>query len=721
MRTIKNQTIQELVTLGYVSLEDVVVFTESKVPRPHVTLKSVDDFKIHKNLGLSARPDNDIFILDVDHLSDEGLSIFEDGVSKCFDGAKGTGAYNPKKYKHVFKVSGDKSKLTEYGQALNYGKPYGDRDVELFGVSKKAQSCKLAGTYGKKVSDCTEEDAEKIERKFQYSKVLHCFFKEEYGYRGKVDLILCTVTELCSFFDSLLARGFVKWSGVEKKTPTKGRGRPTKRKKLLDEIRCAPGGTSNDVYLKNCFQYIKECRNAGVHENECISDMESVLHERGISEKVENFKEHVREIYEREEQTTNGGKFEHHVMAREMIDDLNIVRFEKNIYFFDGNRYVSELDTLKGWMIKLKPGITIRQCKEVLHNLKCSFEVPIREHAPDNLIGFENGILDIETGEIKENSPEFFIQNIIPHKYDPDAYDEGLDKFLNDWACNDKDIRALLEECAGYLLYRSCSLKKCFFMYGEKNNGKSTFIELLQNMLGLENIATLDIKDLSDERNRAQILGKLANISDDVSGAFNPDASTFKKLVSGDFIDGRRIYESRFTFKPYAKLVFSGNEYPKMKDPTGAVKDRLIIIPFNASFPATGKNTEVREHMQTEEACEYMIKLAVSALKDRLLKNKAFTASAVVDAENKKYEKENNPILMWLDAYSEEKQVTEIEALKRESVPDLRMMYSAWCLFNGYNPVASNQFSKQISCHYPLVSTPVRMGDKTIRFFKDKQ
>ena len=94
------------------------------------------------------------------------------------------------------------------------------------------------------------------------------------------------------------------------------------------------------------------------------------------------------------------------------------------------------------------------------------------EQAPANLIAFRNGILDITTGQLQALSPDVVITNRIGFDYNPNAYDELLDKTLNKIACKDKNIRALLEEAAGYALFRRNELGKAFFLTGTGSNGK---------------------------------------------------------------------------------------------------------------------------------------------------------------------------------------------------------------------------------------------------------
>lgn len=203
------------------------------------------------------------------------------------------------------------------------------------------------------------------------------------------------------------------------------------------------------------------------------------------------------------------------------------------------------------------------------------------------MIGFNNGIYDLATGEMLDFSPDIVITNKIPWDYDAGAYSEIADKVLNKLACNDKQIRALLEECIGYCFFRRNELSKAFILTGEKANGKSTFLDMVRNVLGENNCSALDVGELDERFSVATLGGRLANIGDDISDEFlhGRSVAMFKKIVSGNEIKAEIKNDPNIHFiRPYVKLLFSANNIPRMKDKTGAVLRRLVIIPFNAKF-----------------------------------------------------------------------------------------------------------------------------------------
>ena len=101
-------------------------------------------------------------------------------------------------------------------------------------------------------------------------------------------------------------------------------------------------------------------------------------------------------------------------------------------------------------------------------------------------------------------------------------------------------------------------------------------------------------------------IGKLANIGDDISDEFIVNASVFKKLVTGNRIQVQRKGERPFEFNNHAKMLFSANNIPRIKDKTGAVLRRLLIVPFDARFSADDPDYDsaITYKLQAQEVME---------------------------------------------------------------------------------------------------------------------
>src|SRR5699024_4892885 len=154
-------------------------------------------------------------------------------------------------------------------------------------------------------------------------------------------------------------------------------------------------------------------------------------------------------------------------------------------------------------------------------------------------------------------------------------------------------------------------LGKAFILIGDKANGKSTFLSLLQAMLGSENISSLDLSELGERFKTAELFGKLANIGDDIGDEFVANPALFKKLVTGDRVNVEKKGQDPFEFNNYSKFIFSANKIPRIKDRTGAVQRRLVIIPFNASFSKDDPDFDpyIKQKLLRKSSIEYLVML----------------------------------------------------------------------------------------------------------------
>ena len=408
-----------------------------------------------------------------------------------------------------------------------------------------------------------------------------------------------------------------------------------------------------------------------------------------------------------------GNSFLFDKFARYLRSNDRIIKINGQLHVYSDGIYAPGEAEIESRMIGHIPNLSAAKRMEVLKYLN----VLIREntHAGDaNLIAFRNGIYNLETEEFEEFDPSKIVTNRINHDYNPDASYPLLDATLDKLSCNDPDVRALLEEAVGYCFYRRNELRKSFILTGDKKNGKSTYLAMVKELLGDDNTSALDLGELGDRFSGASLFGKLANIGDDIGDEFIPNPALFKKIVSGDRIKGENKGQKEFFFNPYCKLLFSANNIPRIKDKSGAVIDRLVIIPFDAKFSADDKDFDpyIKYKLITEESLEYLILLGLQGLK-RVLQNRGFTSSTKVDASLEEYRENNNPILLFF------KEISEDDVLN-ESTKKVYGKYSEFCLANTFTPLSNVEFSKQVKKHYNVDIANKSINGKKYRVFVRK-
>ena len=408
----------------------------------------------------------------------------------------------------------------------------------------------------------------------------------------------------------------------------------------------------------------------------------------------------------------DGKKFMHDAFANWMINQHHIKRINGQLHVYKDGIYSSGYRNLEYMMLKAYPQMKDAQRKEVLKYIEvmCADNTAI---ADANLIAFKNGIYNIATDKLSEFSPDVVITNQIPWNYNPSAYSEIAERTLDKMACHDSEIVQLLAECIGYCFYRRNELSVSMFLTGEKANGKSTFLQMIQDVLGVPNTSTLGLDELDERFSVATMFGKLANIGDDISDDFlhGKSIAHFKKIVSGNMVKAENKGQDPFFYKPTVKLIFSANQIPRMKDRTGAVLRRMVIIPFNATFSKDDPDYDpyIAWKLKDVAVMEYLVKIGVEGLK-RILENHSFTQSKKVDAEIKEYTEYNNPILLFLAE-------TDAEEIINQETRLVHSQYEIFCNDNGFQGMGLASFSKEINRQLNCQTILKRINGKRIRVF----
>lgn len=404
------------------------------------------------------------------------------------------------------------------------------------------------------------------------------------------------------------------------------------------------------------------------------------------------------------------GQFQFDKFSAYLMETHKIIKINKQLHIYENGIYKLGYEEIQAEMIKHISNLNKQKRNEVMSYL----DLLIRDNTlPSDAayIAFKNGVYNIDTDTFEDFNSDLIITNKINYNYNPAAYSEIADKTLNKLACNDKNIRALLEEVIGYTFYRRNELRKAFILTGDKHNGKSTYLDMIAQLLGVENTTALDLKELGDRFKTAELFGKLANIGDDIGDEFIANPAIFKKVVSGDRVNAERKGQDPFDFTCYAKMLFSANSIPRIKDKSGAVIDRLIIVPFDASFSKQDADYDpyIKYKLRDDVVMEYLINIGIAGLK-RILENQGFTVNKKVIDNIKEYEENNNPILLFFQ------EITEADVLGKPT-KYVYQKYAEFCLSNSFQQLSNIEFSKQVKKFYDCEIKVQGVDGKSARVF----
>jgi len=304
------------------------------------------------------------------------------------------------------------------------------------------------------------------------------------------------------------------------------------------------------------------------------------------------------------------------------------------------------------------------------------------------IVNVKNGLYNVLEGSFKPHTADYYSTVQINATYDPTAKCPQFLGFLNS-ILQDEEIY-LLQEIFGYLMIPVNKAQKSFVFVGAPNAGKSTLLSIAQEvLLGSENVSNIPWQALGDRFNKAELFGKLANIFADLPSKAIDDGGMFKSLTGEDYVTAERKNKDPFSFRPYARLLFSCNEIPKnYTDRSDGFYRRLIIIRFDRSVPSNKRDPNLREKLSVERDGIFM--WALDGLR-RLIDNKyLFTETDRTRLELQRYKVESNSALMFLEECCE---VRENAECVRELLFE---RYRDYCVKNGLKPLSQANFNRDV-------------------------
>lgn len=437
-------------------------------------------------------------------------------------------------------------------------------------------------------------------------------------------------------------------------------------------------------YLKRTIETaIKSCKSTAAedHNNYQMDQVRKDFSNIGL--------EHIPEFFE-------GRKFLHNVMGDYLMEKYGVCKINGSIHIYDNGIYRQGEEALHGYMLQLIPTLTDARRKEVYKYIKVNLKTPVKQVSPPHLIPFATKIYDLQNDRFLDYGPEYVFLNRFPYDYKPEApVCETVTGVISRIAGGDQEIIDLLYEAMGNCFYLLNSYRGAIMLYGPNgNNGKSTLLNLISQLVGMENASFLSLQDTAERFKLIGLYGKAVNIGDDISSNYIPDTERFKMLVTGGTVSAEHKGQDPVHFKPYAKLFFALNGLPPVSDKSKAYFSRVLLIPLTQDF-SKNKDVTLKDKQWSQEEMEYLTRLAIDGLK-RLINQGDFTRPECVVEALADYEAENNPVNGFLEEYG-----------KIDGKPTELVYYDfcRWCERNGHRNVPTRtRFTREVTQQTGMIS-----------------
>lgn len=309
------------------------------------------------------------------------------------------------------------------------------------------------------------------------------------------------------------------------------------------------------------------------------------------------------------------------------------------------------------------------------------------------LLGVINGVLDLRTGKLRSAKPEDLMTKQAPVAFDPEAECPKFEAFVREIMHGDKDLIAYLRRVTGYCLTGLTDEQCLFFFYGGGANGKSTFLTVLEDLLGNDYCKQMPSETLMMKKNGsgstndiARLAGIRSVLSNEVEEGSRLSESLIKQMTGGDQIAARFLYAEFFDFRPQFKIIIAGNHQPVIRGDDTGIWRRLHLVPFTVTIPPEKRNPKLAEELRSElpGILNWALKGCREWQKHRLSPPKAVTAAVA------EYRSDMDVLGQWID------EKCELGADKEIGASFAYQDYREWAKFNGFSEMSSNAFGRRL-------------------------
>lgn len=328
----------------------------------------------------------------------------------------------------------------------------------------------------------------------------------------------------------------------------------------------------------------------------------------------------------------------------------------------------------------------------------------------------KNGILNLETGELKPHSPKEYHTVKIDVTYDPEvSISPEFENYLKSTFKGVEWEIDVVQEMFGYCLYRKYTHEYFFLNYGTGEDGKTALMNTLRALLGNENVSSTSLHDISHPRNDYALYGlyrKMANICGEIGKGAIRDTSNLKIATGRETIRTRDLRQSFIEFNNYAKLIFAMNHPPEFDDFSEGLKRRIVLIEYPNKFKKGAKGTinSIEDTFTTPESMTGILNWAIEGLR-RLLKNGIISHSRTNAENGINYDKKSRPVVYFV------RECIDIDANDRITKAELHQAYVEYAQRNNAVIHTDREFTQlfENTCEEEGINLGkvIRIGSKT--------
>lgn len=375
-----------------------------------------------------------------------------------------------------------------------------------------------------------------------------------------------------------------------------------------------------------------------------------------------------------------------------------------SLMIFNGKSYVEFNNSeLRGFLSHLlgKSGVgsiyRFNSARAIAAYLECSILIPTYNPSKE-IISFNNTVLTLCDMKTHNHDQKWETNIHLDFDYDPKAKCDRFRQYLTDVLPNE-DVQKVLQEFLGLIFVdrSKYNVEASLYLLGKGGNGKGVIYELINQILGKDNVSAYSMYDLTEHNNAdykiAEANGKLLNFCADMEDK-DFSGGKYKAISSGEAVMARAPGKEPFKATQMPLLAANVNKLPITRDTSDGYYRRNKIIPFDRQF--TEETADKTLKFKLRQEIPGIFNWIMEGRKRIMDQEGNFTRSEIIDKAARKAKVESNSSLLFMEYMGYFTEMAEGRYQVQVKASDLFREYTEFCNDSGYARKGQNKFGNDL-------------------------
>jgi putative DNA primase/helicase len=257
----------------------------------------------------------------------------------------------------------------------------------------------------------------------------------------------------------------------------------------------------------------------------------------------------------------------------------------------------------------IKKSESVRRRKALIESLAMNKTIKVKPEELDIdkwIFTCINGMINLKDGTFHEHDRSKMITMSSKFIYKKDALCPTWERFLLQIMDQDLELIHFVQKAMGYALTSDMSEQVMFILWGAGANGKSTFLNVLTDLMG-DYAGTTQAETFMKTNNTmnndiARLRGKRLVTTSETEQGKRLSETLIKQITGEDVLTARFLYGEYFDFFPTFKIFMATNHKPAIRGNDLGIWRRIRLIPFNVTIKPEDMDKNLKTKIEHENS-----------------------------------------------------------------------------------------------------------------------